>query len=78
MITDQQFMHAAALLKRHAAPDAWANFLGAFEAYTYNRIGEVADAPLDVVVLHQGMARQCKRLFHMLRECEPKPRGDTP
>lgn len=76
MITDQQFKEAAALLKRHSPPDVWENFIGAFAAYTYNKIGEVTDAPLDGVVLAQGIARMCKKFHQLLEECEPtKPRG---
>lgn len=78
MITEQQFKGAAALLKRHAPPDVWENFIGAFAAYTFMKIGEVTDAPLDIVVLAQGQARMAKQFNRMLTECEPKPPRGTP
>jgi hypothetical protein len=73
MITDQQFKQAAALLKRSSPVDAWDNFVGALEAYTYVKIGECVDAPLDSVVVRQGFARQCKKLLQLLQECEKTP-----
>lgn len=75
MITDQQFKDAALLLKRHTSPDAWVNFMGAFSAYTYMKIGDVTDAPLENVVLIQGMARMCKKIHQLLDECEPTTGG---
>lgn len=70
MITDIQFREAAALLKRSSAPDAWENFIGAFEAYTFTKIGECADADMATVVLAQGFARQCKKFLQMFTECD--------
>lgn len=78
MITDDQFKHAAALLKRHSPPDVWENFTGAFRAYTFQMIGSVTDAPLDAVVLAQGMARMAKKFDQLLEECEPKPPRGNP
>lgn len=77
MITDQQFKKAAALLKRAAPTDEWDNFIGALQAYTFTKIGHVTDAPPETVILHQGMARQCKALLELLTHCEPPPpKGD--
>lgn len=78
MITDQQFKEAAALLKRHAPPDVWENFVGAVTAFASMKINEVTDAPLDGVVLAQGIARMGKKFHQLLTECEPsKPRGTS-
>lgn len=70
MINDKEFQRAAALLKRVSPTDEWENFLGAFRAYTFTTIGAVADASSDAVVMHQGFARQCKKLLILLEECE--------
>lgn len=75
MITDTQFKQAAAVLKRASPTDAWDNFVGAFEAYTFTKIADVTDAPMESVVLHQGFARQCKALLRLLAECEPKSKS---
>lgn len=70
MISDTEFKQAAALLKRAAPADVWENFMGAFKAYTFTKIGEAVDAPAESVILAQGFARQCKKLLMLLEECD--------
>lgn len=78
MITDQQFRQAAALLKRSAQPDAWDNFLGAVQAFTFTRIGELVDAPRDRLDEMQGQAKMAKKLLQIMQECDIVPRDDKP
>lgn len=75
MISDQQFKQASALLKRHAPPDVWENFVGALTAYSFREIGAVVDAGTDTVILAQGIARGTKKLLMLIQECEPTQRG---
>lgn len=80
MISDKDFQKAAALVKRVVPRDEWENFLGAFAAYTNQKIGEVVVASPDIVIVRQGMARQCQALLQLLANCDPPegPRGTKP
>lgn len=77
MITDDQFKKATALLKSAAPTDEWENFIGAFQAYTFSRIGEVIEVGDDHVQHRIGGARECKKLLRLLEECDHKKPGGT-
>jgi hypothetical protein len=57
----------AARLSR-AAPNAWSDFVAAFEAFTRDRESACVQAPSDQVLLAQGMARQCIELRTLLND----------
>lgn len=63
MTTDE--LTTRARFMRNAAPQAYLDFLKAFEAYTHRKIGDLVEADLDFH-LAQGRAQQCIALLRVL------------
>lgn len=78
-IDNRGFRKAAAQVKRSADPDAWENFMGALEAYTWSRVADVVTADPQTVGIAQGIARDAQQILLLLKECdvEPKPQGEN-
>lgn len=74
-IDDRKFRQAATLLKRSADPQAWDNFIGALEAYTWSRVAEVVQAGPQDVCIAQGAARGAQKLLQLMKDAgvELKP-----
>lgn len=77
-IDDRQFRKAATLLKRSAEPEAWDNFLGALEAYTWDRVAETVQADLQQVCIAQGAARGAQKLLQLFKDAGVEPKEPVP
>lgn len=76
-IDDRQFRKSATQLKRSAEPEAWDNFLGALEAYTWDRVAETVQAELATVQVAQGSARQAQKLLQLFKDAGIEPKQET-
>lgn len=61
-----------------AEPDAWEQFLVAFELYAMEAMQGLTSAPQDQILNMQGRAQQCEALLRMFRECNRPPQQKAP
>jgi hypothetical protein len=55
-----------------ADPEAWEQFLVAFELYSIEAMEALAGAPQDQILNMQGRAQQLQALLRLYRECNKK------
>jgi hypothetical protein len=63
---------------RSAEPEAYAEFLQAFDLYTIEIMQAMAQAPQDAVLNTQGRAQQCQALMRTFTELTPRATPPAP
>lgn len=60
-----------------ADPEAWDQFVVAFELYSIEAMQGLTGAPQDAILNMQGRAQQCEALLRMFRECNRTPQTQS-
>lgn len=56
-----------------ADPEAWEQFIVAFELYSIEAMEGLTGSPQDTILNMQGRAQQLQALLRMFRECNKQP-----